>query len=274
MRVVQSSEGRQHVAICSLVLGGRREAWEALGFAVEPGPVPSIAVGSLRIVLEPSRPPGILRWELTGIPGGPQEGDLDGLPTSVVASLGPPPARAHPNGVRKVDHVVVASPDPERTAGALGDLGLSVVTSRLSEGYGRTARQLFFRMGEVILEVVGPTEPAGNAPAQFFGIAFETVDFDRARSILGSLATLPRTEPDQGRQILTVAEGAGVGVPIAMLSAPRQPATETKPPEPAPETAEERPSTARLAAVPPPPPPPPPPPKKKKKIYIKDNKLK
>ena len=30
--------------------------------------------------------------------------------------------------------------------------------------------QVFFRLGEVILELVGPPEPAGDGPARFYGL--------------------------------------------------------------------------------------------------------
>ena len=42
-------------------------------------------------------------------------------------------------------------------------------------------RQAFFRMGEVVLEVVGGAEPdPGGGPARFFGIAITVEDLDAA----------------------------------------------------------------------------------------------
>ena len=40
------------------------------------------------------------------------------------------------------------------------------------EQYGFAARQTFFRMGEVILELIGGDEPTGDGPAMFFGLAY------------------------------------------------------------------------------------------------------
>ena len=46
-------------------------------------------------------------------------------------------------------------------------------------------RQTFFRLGPVILELVGPPQPDGDGPARFWGIAFTVADLD-------ATAALPR----------------------------------------------------------------------------------
>ena len=43
---------------------------------------------------------------------------------------------------------------------------------------GGPIRQVFFRLGDPILEMVGPPEPSGDGPARFFGLALTVADLD------------------------------------------------------------------------------------------------
>jgi len=85
--------------------------------------------------------------------------DVDGL----VTDHGDPPtlpglAPAHLLGAEVIDHLVVTTPDLDRTVGAIErGLGLQLRRTREGEAYGQKVRQAFFRMGEVVLEVVGAT---------------------------------------------------------------------------------------------------------------------
>ena len=74
---------------------------------------------------------GITGWAL-----GRVDGDVDGLPTRPAYGP-PPPATAHPNGAIALDHVVVMTPDLDRTVAALDAIGLPE-RRRKSTPAGRT----------------------------------------------------------------------------------------------------------------------------------------
>ena len=140
-----------------LLIAGEPERWAALGLAVGADGVAQ--VGTIRLRLGAPGEPGIAGWRVRGL----ADGDLDGLPTqgSAAPPRAPAPAADHPLGALAIDHVVVATPDLERTIAALERAGLEL--RRVREA-GPTARQGFFVVGDAVLEVVGPNEPDGQGP--------------------------------------------------------------------------------------------------------------
>jgi hypothetical protein len=115
------------------------EAWRALGFRVEDG---SLDLGGIRIRLDEERAGGIVSWSLRGVNA---MGSIDGLPSPVSRVLRPPPFATHPNGATGLDHVVVATPDFNRTADAFRRAGMPLRRIRESGDL----RQGFRRLGEV-----------------------------------------------------------------------------------------------------------------------------
>src|SRR5918995_81939 len=83
---------------------------------------------------------------------------------------------------------------------------------------GIARRQRFFRLGEVILELVGPTTPTGDGPARFWGLAHEVADLDATAALLGDALTAPRDAVQAGRRIASLRRTAGVAVPTAFLT--------------------------------------------------------
>ena len=84
-------------------------------------------------------------------------------------------------------------------------------------------RQAFFRLGEVILEVVEhpPGTPAAGdpaAPARFWGLAFVVEDLDATARYLGPLLREPRAAVQPGRRIATLKRDAGLTVPVAFIT--------------------------------------------------------
>jgi hypothetical protein len=148
--------------IDEVVVADPPAAWVAAGFSVDADDV--CRVGSVRIRLV-GRDHGkrILGWALRGVAAT----DLDGLDTSISTAEPPEPSR-HPNGVSHIDHIVVATPDGDRTTRALEAAGFVALRVRETDTYGRPMRQTFFRAGEVIIELIGPDEPSGDGPAVFF----------------------------------------------------------------------------------------------------------
>ena len=154
---------------------------------------------------------GLCAWALEGIESG---GGIDGLATHRVTDGPRAEAVAHSNGVIAIDHVVVTSPDTARTAKALRAVGLE---PRLTREHG-AMRQTFFRLGPVILELVGPPQASGSGPARFWGIAFTVDDLDAIAARLGADLGDVKTAVQPGRRIASLRREAGLSLPIAFMS--------------------------------------------------------
>lgn len=232
--------------IIELAVGDDAADWASIGFAVDDDGTCGVGGVRFRFVGAGSGARGIVGWTLTGADGtgaalagdsttadstGDDRSDIDGLPTAIAAEHdegastppaggagshpGSPPVH-HPNGVTGIDHVVVVTPDLDRTTAALEQRG---VAARRTREAGRGRLQRFFRLGEVILEVVGPAEAAGDGPATFWGLAFTVADIDTtARHLAGRIGE-PRRAVQQGRRIATLRVGDEVSVPVAFMSA-------------------------------------------------------
>jgi len=201
----------------SIVVADPPEAWEAAGFAVDADG--TCRVGQVRVRLV-GRDAGtrIVAWSLRDVPEGITE--VDGLPTT--ASADPPcePAE-HPNGALSLDHVVVLTPDTERTVGVLGSLGIDLRRQREvpAEQYGFEAQQSFFRVGEPVLELLGPRTPNGDGPAGFFGLAWTVADLDAAAARIGPALGRIKDAVQPGRQIATLRhKEVGASVATAFMS--------------------------------------------------------
>ena len=203
----------------TLTVADEPALWRELGFDVGDDGVSTI--GSVRVRLagrDAGR--GIVGWCVSGL----TSTDLDGLPTERADAPPPPaPAPAHPNGVDSIDHVVAFTPDRARTAAALKAAGLDLRRMRDEPTPAGGGYQAFFRLGEVILEVI--EHPAGSpgaadrqAPARFWGLALNVESLERATELLGDRVSEPRDAVQAGRQIATVRRSAGLAVPIALMT--------------------------------------------------------
>jgi hypothetical protein len=206
------------VTIDEILVGDPREAWEAAGFTVDDDG--TCRVGTVRVRLV-GRAGGqrILGWSLRGAPPARlADGVLDGLPTTGSEAAPVEPA-SHPNGATHIDHVVLLSPDLTRTAAALGALGLEPRGERDTESYGAPMRQVFFRLGEVILEVVGQRDGAGEGDSGFFGLAITVADLDGAARLLGDHLGSIKDAVQEGRRIATLRHrDLGMSVATALMS--------------------------------------------------------
>lgn len=204
--------------IDSLVVADPPTAWADAGFAVdEQG---TCAVSDVRIELV-GRDDGrkrIAAWSLRDIPAG--TADIDGLATTVSDRPLPAPTE-HPNGVTMIDHLVVLSPDVDRTIAALGAIGIEPKRTRHvdPEQYGFEARQTFFRLGEVILELIGGLDPMGDGPASFFGLAYTVRDIDALPARYGEHLGGIKDAVQPGRRITTLRhKELGLSVATAFMS--------------------------------------------------------
>ena len=200
-------------SIDELVLADDAEAWRRLGFTVE-GDV--VAAGTVRIRLagrDAGR--GVVDWSLRDI----ADAELDGLPTR--RSSAPPAewAPQHPNGSRQLDHVVAFSPALDRTIGALEAAGLELRMLREGPTPGGAMRQAFFRLAEVILEVIEQPEPPDrSAPARLWGAVFVVDDLEPLAELLGDDLGSARDAVQPGRRIATLRRSAGLAIPVAFIT--------------------------------------------------------
>lgn len=179
--------------------------WRAVGFEVEDGAC-LVATVRLRLVGKGPRR-GILGWTLG-----------DGEPVAVAGT-------PHPNGAARIDHVVLLSPNLDRTVEELRSEGFELRRIREGETPGGSTRQAFFRLGEPILEVVEAPDGTSVArhpdgPARLWGLAFLVEDIDATASALGELLGRPRDAVQPGRQIATLRPEAGLGPAIAFMTPP------------------------------------------------------
>src|SRR5581483_12393953 len=156
----------------------------------------------LRLVGRDGNRKRILSWTLRGIP---DVETIDGLRTSVSDSP-PPDTVTHANGAQVIDHLVIMSPDVDRTIAAFGAVGIEPRRTRHvdPEQYGFEARQTFFRLGEVILELIGANTPQGDGPAAFFGLAYTVSDIDALPSLYGEHLGRVKDAVQPGRRITTL----------------------------------------------------------------------
>lgn len=200
--------------LAGLVVAGPTDPWRDAGFTVAGD---RVRIGTVTVrVDERSRGTGILAWALTGV----DDGVVDGLATrSPGTDEEPPPAR-HANGATLIDHLVVTTPDLDRTTAALEAIG---VRARRTREAG-PMRQRFSRLGEVILELVGPPEPTGSGPARFWGLAVTVEDLDATAALLGATLGPVTAAVQPGRRIATLRhERLGLPVAIAFLTPPPAP---------------------------------------------------
>ena len=206
------------VTIDEILVGDPREAWEAAGFTVDDDG--TCRVGTVRVRLV-GRDGGkrILGWSLRDAPPARLAGGaLDGLPTTT--SEGPPAdGAAHTNGATHIDHVVLLSPDLARTTAALVAIGVKPRGERDTDTYGAPMRQIFFRLGEVILELVGQPDTAGEGDPGFFGLAITVTDLDVAAEQLGDHLGSIKDAVQDGRRIATLRHrDLGMSVATALMS--------------------------------------------------------
>jgi hypothetical protein len=195
--------------LVSIEVADEPDRWRDAGFAVAGS---ACQVGAVRFDLGAAGD-GIRSWSLTGV----AEGVLDGLETHVAAespALASPGSGVHPNGTVSLDHLVVMSQDVVRTVAALEERRFEV--RRRWDTADR--RYTFFRVGEAILELVGPPQADGERPARFFGLAFTVADIDATAAHLGPLLGDVRDAVQPGRRIATLRRDAGLSVPVAFMS--------------------------------------------------------
>jgi len=204
-----------HPTIDEIVVGDDPDRWRDAGFTVDADG--TCRVGAVRIRLD-GRDHGkrIRDWSLRDL-STPLPDGLDGLPTRT-STAPPSEAAAHANGVRLIDHIVLATPDPARTTATFEAAGLRSLRTRPTDTYGTPLLQTFFRTGEVIVELIGPQEPSGDGPTGFFGLAYTVDDLDATVASLGEHVGAAKDAVQPGRRIATLRHrDLDLSVPTAFL---------------------------------------------------------
>lgn len=206
------------LSVDELVVADPADAWAQAGFTVDPDGRCRVGGVRIRLVGRESGT-GIAGWSLRGLPPG-SPSDLDGVPTAPSDSPVGVPAD-HANGVAAIDHVVVLSPDLSRTVASLGAIGAAPRRERDGTLGGRPIRQLFFRFGEVIVEVVGSPDAEGDGPSTLWGVTFTVADIDATAAFFGERTTPVKNAVQPGRRITTLRHRElGMSVRTALISSP------------------------------------------------------
>jgi hypothetical protein len=209
-------------SLAALRIADPAERWRALGFAVE-GDRMALGGVEIRFIGEGR---GITGWAVRNIAPVETVDGLDTMPTpgpAKCSSVGEP----HPNGAVGIDHVVVVTPEFDRTAAALEAAGMPLRRIRVVGGDPRddpgAFRQGFRRLGPAILELVeAKGAPAG--PAAFWGLVVIVEDLEALAARLGSQVSPPKPAVQPGRRIASLRASAGLSPRVAFMDAERSPA--------------------------------------------------
>lgn len=202
------------VAVEAFEVADTADSWTAAGFTVDPDGVCRIGGVRVRLVGR-DRGKGIVGWSLRGLPS---DAPLDGIPTTRSDTPATTPAE-HANGAISIDHVVLLSPDLNRTVASLAAVDVHPRRERDGQLGGRPMRQIFFRLGEVILEVVGSPETTGDGPSTLWGLTFVAQDIDATAAYFGDRTAPIKPAVQPGRRITTLRhQEFGMSVRTAMIS--------------------------------------------------------
>ncbi len=201
--------------IGELVIGGSRANWAQVGISFSHEGV--FAIGEVLLRIDEALPPGMHSWALSNIDS--TVVSIDGISTTgnvandriehndaqgfVLTPLG-------------IDHVVVNTPDLERTSLALHE-ATGAELKRIRDA-GNGVRQGFHRLGDVIIEIVSaPSMPPGNA--SLWGFVINVADVHEVAAYLGpDVLSPPKPAVQKNRLIATFRGAVGLGVPVALMS--------------------------------------------------------
>ena len=192
--------------LAELTVADAPERWSALGFDVDEG---AMDIGMVRIWLG-AEGEGITSWSLRRVNA---SGSIDGLPTIAPRMVVPPPFHTHPNGATGIDHVVVVTPNFDRTSAALAKAGVDLRRDQYTEARGRLG---FRRIGPAVLELAH--RPEMEDDPKLWGLTFVVISLEVLSERLGELLGPIGPAVQPGRRIATLKREAGLSLPIAFMS--------------------------------------------------------
>ena len=201
--------------ICELVIGGSRANWAQVGINFSQDGV--FAMGKVMLRIDETLSPGFHSWALSNIDS--TISSIDGITTTEVlvnTRLAEIESREFVLQPLGVDHVVVNTPDLERTSRALHK-ATGAELKRIRDA-GNGMRQGFHRLGDVIVEIVStPSLPAGNA--SLWGFVLNIADVNEVAAYLGpDVLSPPKPAVQKNRLIATFRGAVGLGIPVALMS--------------------------------------------------------
>ncbi len=213
--------------VVAITVGGSAAPWHDIGIV-------GGLLGDVRLNIDESLPVGLHHLDLVGCPT--RASHIAGLPvvhvddaqaldtqvvgTQVVETVAP--SNAAPQFVLHivgVDHVVVLADDVRATCDEIAAQS-GAPLKRVKEG--DRGVQGFHRWGSVILEVVerrlvAPSDSATTAA--YWGLVVVVDQIDEVATHLGpDVIGAPKPAVQPGRRIATLRSGAGLGVPLALMS--------------------------------------------------------
>lgn len=207
-------------ALHSLIIGDSPASWIAAGFeVVESHGRARTAIGEIIIeLIGPEDGRGIVAWRFDEVGRLADDNTIDGVQT--LAAVDETPLEpAHHNLVSNLDHVVMFTPDLQRTVAALEQAGFESRRVRDVPGTEPLRQQVFFWAGSTIIELVGPAEPTGDGPATLWGLAVTCDDLDQAHERLDGVLGTPKPAVQRGRRIATLrTRDIGVSTAIAFMT--------------------------------------------------------
>jgi len=198
------------MSIVELSLAADAANWQALGSSIDSDGCTTI--GGTRIRLVPRiQGAGLLGW---GLDAADVPSSIDGITTWPALAPAPAAASEHPLGASGIDHLVVSTPDLERTCAAISSATGAPLRRVREVG---SMRQGFHRVGELVVEVV--THPGvADGPAVLWGLVLTVEDLDAAAARLTDGLGPIKHAVQPGRRIATVRSSLGLGCPVALIT--------------------------------------------------------
>lgn len=202
------SPGSRGPHLRSLAVADPPAVWERLGFSVARS---RLQLGAVEVTLG-ARGSGIVGCSIAGLDASV---GIDRLPIALADHDKPEPgvSEPHPNGAIGIDHVVLVSPDFERTADSLNDAGLPLRRVTAERGI----RQGFRRLGPAILELVDVPEAER---VHLWGLTVIVESMDALSERLGERLGPVKPAVQPGRRIATVRSSAGLSTAMAFMDPP------------------------------------------------------
>ena len=207
--------------LLQLTIGDNAEMWSSAGFDVMelPNGKPVCQVGSVQLLFDPIGKRGISGAAVCGMSGVIDSLKFDKAPNLTPSSIDACPRSVHPNGVTQIDHLVVTTPDCDRTTLAFESNGIHPRKVRTFGNDEAKMRQTFFWLGDVILELVGPDQSEANSHALFWGLALISDNLQATADYLGKRCTQVKPAVQPGRKITTIkTREIGITTSLAVMS--------------------------------------------------------
>lgn len=205
--------------VAEFVIGGLTDPWAAIGIHFSSDDRAN--VGNTWLRCDSQLSPGLHSWALCDAPRDIPSIDglittyVDDVPTLNMGSTNEA-SNSFQLAIAGVDHVVVNTPDLQRTSDALATVTGEPLKRTRDAGNG--AQQGFHRLGGVIVEIVSSPHMAAG-PARFWGLVFVVDDIDDVFNHVGpDVLSPPKPAVQPGRNIATFRSAAQLGVPCALMT--------------------------------------------------------